>query len=86
MGKVNETGYSATVRLWLQCAGHTLPLAQTSSTFIIAKEPIELPPNTPAQIIATVDDTTYRRDVTLVHGMTRNCPEAMILARDHIPF
>lgn len=86
MGKFNETGYSATVRIWLECAGRVVPLAQTAGTFIISREPIELPANSDARIVFTVDDFEYRRDVTLVDGMRCNCPETMVLERDGIPF
>ena len=86
MGQFNDTGYSARVRIWLECEGHRIPLAQTSATFVIANRPIELPPESCARIVFTVDEEEYRREVTLVNGMKIDHDETMVLDRDHLPF
>jgi hypothetical protein len=86
MGKFNETGYSAAVDMWLECAGHTIPLAQTSDTFVIAIDPIDLPPYSPARVVLTVDDKIYPRDVTLVDGMMRDRQETAVQEQNPAPF
>ena len=86
MGKVNPTGYSATVRMWLLHGDRVVPLSHTSSTFVIAWEPVDLPAGD-AQIVFTVDGTRYEREVTLVKGMTAVNREAMVISRDKVaPF
>jgi hypothetical protein len=86
MGKFNETGYSATVNMWLECAGHKVLLAQTCETYVTAINPIDLPPNSPARVIVTVDDEIIPRDVTLIDGMMRDRPQVSVRERVHLPF
>lgn len=81
MGEHNPTGYSASVRIWLSCDGRKIPLTHASSTFVIAKEAIDLPAGD-AEIHFTVDDVPYSRPVSLVRGMSKNNREAMVLSRD----
>jgi hypothetical protein len=86
MGTQTPTGYSASVRLWLLCNGRKIPLSHSSSTFVIAAEPVNLPAGD-AKIVFTVDGTPYERAVTLPEGMSRDVREAMVISRDqHAPF
>ncbi len=86
MGEHNPTGYSASVRIWLSCNGQMVPLTHASSTFVIAKEAIDLPCGD-AKIIFTIDEVRYERPVSLVSGMSKNHREAMVLGRDLVsPF
>jgi hypothetical protein len=86
MGETNPTGYSAAVSIWLRHGERMIPLSHASSTFIIASAPTDLPPGN-AEIVFTVDEAQYKRDVTLPQGMTRQSREAMVLSRDGItPF
>jgi hypothetical protein len=86
MGKFNETGYSATVRTWLECDGKKIPLSHTADTFVIVVNPINLPPYIPARVVVAVDDKIYRRDVTLVDGMMHDRQETAVKEREPAPF
>ena len=81
MGEHNPTGYSASVRIWLSYGGQKIPLTHASSTFVIAREAIDLPPGD-AEILFTIDDVPYTRAVSLVRGMSKDNREAMVLSRD----
>ena len=86
MGTKNATGYSASVRIWLRRGNDMIPLSHSAATFVIARQPTNLPAGD-ADIVFTVDDARYERPVTLVNGMTTENREAMVLARDGVsPF
>lgn len=85
MATRNPTGFSADVRLWLRSGSQMIPLSHSSSTFVIAKTPIDLPAGD-AEIIFSVDGEEYKRPVVLVTGMSTRRRETMVLSRDHLPF
>jgi hypothetical protein len=78
--------YSADVGMWLDCFAHgKVPLAQVSSSFIIAGEPVDIPPG-PAKVVVTVDGTRYERLVQLVKGLSRHARHALVEPREQPPF
>ena len=80
-----ETGYSASVEMWLDCGKHgAVPLAQAAPTFVIAAIPTFLPPCT-ARIVMMVDGQRFEHTVRLVDGMTEDDREAVIALDDSIP-
>jgi hypothetical protein len=81
MGKVNPTGYSATVRMWLRYANQLIPLSHTASTFVIARDAVDLPAGD-AQLVYMVDGIRHEHDVTLPDGMRQNRPQTTVFARD----
>jgi hypothetical protein len=86
MGEHNPTGYSASVRIWLVAGDRKIPLSHSSSTFVIAKAPVELPAGD-ASIVFTIDDEEFTRPITLPNGMTLASREAVVLSRDSVaPF
>lgn len=63
-----------------------IPLCHSSSTFVIAREPVDLPAGE-AEIILEVDGTRYQRPVTLPGGMRSDSREALVSSRDeYAPF
>jgi hypothetical protein len=86
MGEFNSTGYSATVRLWLQFGERIIPLSHTAGTFVIPREPLDLPAGN-GTVIVEVDGTRYERPVTLPGGMRADDREVVVSSRDeHAPF
>ena len=86
MGCANPTGYSASVRLWLRCGDQMVPLSHTAERFVIAWEPVDLPPGD-AEIVYTIDNAPFERPVTLIHGMSRTSREATVRSREPVaPF
>ena len=72
--------------MWLSCGDRRISLSHTSSTYVIAKEPADLPP-CDADIVFTIDGTRYERPIKLINGMTSSSREAAVASRDHIaPF
>jgi hypothetical protein len=85
MAHEDSTGFSADVRIWLEAGDKLVQLSHSSSTYVIAKEAIDLPSGN-ASIVCTIDGKRFERPVHLVNGMTKNNREAMVLSRDLIPF
>ena len=61
-------GYSARVRLRLECGGWVVPLAQVAPDWIIPSEGRELPPSY-GEVVVDVDGREQRRWVYLPDGM-----------------
>jgi hypothetical protein len=85
MGHETPTGYSASVRLWMECGDHVVPLSHTARDFVIADAPVDLPPGD-AIVVVEVDGTPMRRDVTLPGGMSTDSPRVSIRTRSGLPF
>jgi hypothetical protein len=64
----NLTGYSANIELRLEVADRFVPLAQVGDTFVITREPADLPPGE-ATVVFSVDGVEHRRAVFLPDGM-----------------
>jgi len=58
-----------------------VPLSHTSATFIVAWEPIDLPPGE-ADIVLTIDEERFERPITLPNGISKTSREAAVLGRD----
>lgn len=65
------TGYSATVALALEWPGGHLRLSQVAPDWIIASEPVDLPPFD-AEVVVVIDGKERRTLVRLGQGMTRD--------------
>lgn len=86
MGKFNPTGYSADVQLWLVSDQHRIPLTHSGDTFVIAANPVEMPP-CDAKIIVMVDSVQFERPVRLAHGMSQHIRQTAVHSIDQIaPF
>jgi hypothetical protein len=73
-----KTNYSAAVDLWLESESHgRIRLSQVSKLFVIADQPVDIPPSN-ASVIVTIDGRTYKRSVRLVHGMSSTRRDAMV--------
>ena len=90
----NKTGFSAQVRMWMTLADlgcipgrtRTIALSHSGGTFVIASEPVELPP-CDADLVYTIDERRFERRVRLVHGMTAAKRETAIVFLDDVaPF
>lgn len=64
-----EGPHSAVVRLWLECSGKTIPLAQVAPDWVIPREPRLLPPGE-AVVVVEIDGHPRRRPVFLPQGMS----------------
>lgn len=65
----NPTGYSSVVRLTLRQKGHEVALSHSCDSFVIARNPIDLPPG-PATVVTRIDGERYERTVMLTEGMS----------------
>jgi len=93
----NKTGFSARVRMWMSVVDvreatggvavqMTVALSHSGGTFVIASEPVELPP-CDADLVYTIDERRFERRVRLVHGMTAAKRETAIVFLDDVaPF
>jgi hypothetical protein len=86
MGEFNSTGYSASVRLWLKYGERMIPLSHSGGSYVIPRDPIDLPAGDGA-IVLEIDGTRYERPVTLPGGMRSDDREVVVSSRDeHAPF
>lgn len=73
----NPTGYSSVVRLTLRQNGHEVSLSHSCDSFVIARNPIDLPAG-PATVVTQIDDQRYERTVVLTVGMSSQRGKTLI--------
>ena len=64
-----STGYSAKVRLWLECEGEIIPLAQVAPDWIMPDRSCDLPASK-GVVVVEVDGIEHRRPVLLPEGIS----------------
>ena len=75
-----KTNCSADVDMWMDCDGHgKVPLAQASSTFVVAATAVDVPP-CDARIVLTVDGERFDRRVRLVNGISTDRKDAIVVS------
>lgn len=63
-----------------------IPLSHSAATYVIAREPVDLPAGD-AEVVFEVDGTRYERAVTLPGGMRSDVGETVVSSRDGVaPF
>lgn len=70
-------GYSARVRMWLECGGRKIQVSHSAGDYVIVAESIEVPPGV-ATFIFTIDDKRFEREVELIDGIRPDCLETAI--------
>lgn len=85
MGQETPTGYSASVRLWLEYGNRIVPLSHTARDFVIADTAVEMPPGD-AVVVVEVDGVPSRRAVTLPGGMSVDSTRVAIRTKSSLPF
>ena len=70
-------GHSAKVRLNLHAGGRVIPLSHIGPDFCIAREAVELKPQS-AEIVADIDDQRHVHRVFLTNGMSSASPTTAI--------
>jgi hypothetical protein len=73
-------GHSAKVRLNLHVGGRVIPLSHIGPDFCIAREVVELEPQS-AEIVADIDDQRHVHRVYLTNGMSSSSPTTVIRDR-----
>jgi len=77
----NGFGYSAQVRLRLECGGQAVPLSHVAPDWIMPAQPRDLPPG-PGEIVTVVDGQEHRRSVFLDQGMSHT--SVRVAVRPHV--
>jgi len=85
IGAFGMLPFTTSVKMWLDCEGSRIPLAQAGSTFVVPKTSRDMPA-CEANLVVCVDGKEHSRRVTLVRGMSSNERQAMILSVDDVPF
>jgi len=76
----DRSGYSADVRLSLECGDTVMPLAQVAPDWIIPVQARDLPPTT-GTVVISVDGRQHRHGVFLPRGMSHNSIQVAIESR-----
>ena len=79
-----KLGYSTKVEVWLEAEDQSIELTHASSTHVIAKNPITLPP-CDGVVIYTVDGEPVATRVRLTEGMSASSGRTQIEALGEIP-
>jgi hypothetical protein len=78
--------YSARVKSWLKSERGQIEVGQICSRFLIARNPIALPPGTKAELFISVDDEVSQYTVVLTSGMCPGESRTLIDFYEEAPF
>ena len=69
-------GYSSSIDIRLRVNGGEYRVAQVGESFLIMRDKIEVPPETRAEVVITVDGDRFTHSVFLHEGI---CPQSEVV-------
>ena len=82
------TSFSSVVNLWLEIGPDVIPLAQVGADFVIASTPSQVPADTDAIVVVSINGHEYRHKYLLADGLSHDNSRSrtVVYDDDGLPF